>query len=223
VKILKKIPRYLFAKYRAFAPLSCLESPRSDMLRGWQRWRWLVRCRRAGRLIEPSVRFQGDVASLDECVKLGEGSYLDQGVIIWLGNTGSPKGAIHLACRVYVGPYSYLGTSSHNLAIGEDTMIGAHSYIITENHVTTRIDIPYAQQGYVGADVNIGRNVWIGCHVTILPGVTIGDNAIIGAGAVVTKNVPAGEMWAGVPAVKLHRLDNNAKSGIALETGRFKN
>jgi acetyltransferase-like isoleucine patch superfamily enzyme len=84
-------------------------------------------------------------------------------------------------------------------------MIGAHSYIITENHGTQRKDIPYAQQGFVGADVTIGKNVWIGCHVTILPGVTIGDHAIIGAGAVVTKRVLDGEAWAGVPAKKLER------------------
>jgi acetyltransferase-like isoleucine patch superfamily enzyme len=207
VTILQNIPKYFFAKYRAFAPLSCLDSPRSDVLSGWQRWRWLARCRRAGRLIEPSVRFQGDVAHLDECVTLGPGTHLDQGVIVWLGNEGSNKGLIRLASRVYVGPYSYLGASGHSLEIGEDTMIGANSYIITENHVTARKDIPYARQGYTGADVIIGRNVWIGCHVTVLPGVTIGDDAIIGAGAVVTKNVPSGETWAGVPAVQLEHRD----------------
>jgi len=198
-----KIWNYLFAKYRACAPVSCLESPRADVLRGWQRWRWLTRQRRAGRLIEPSVRFQGDVASLDECLTLGRGTHLDRGCIFWIGNEAGRKGSIRLAERVYVGPYSFLGTSNHALAIGEDTMIGANSYIITENHGTARKDIPYARQGYAGADVSIGKNVWLGCHVTVLPGVSIGNHAIIGAGAVVTKNVPAGETWAGVPAKKL--------------------
>jgi acetyltransferase-like isoleucine patch superfamily enzyme len=201
--MLQKVPGYVFAKYRAFAPVSCFESPRSDVLRGWRRWRWLIHQRRSGCLLEPSVRIQGDVASLNECLSLGRGSHLDVGVIIWIGYESDRKGAIRLAERVYVGPYAFLGTSSHLLEVGEDTMVGAHSYVITENHVTAKTDIPYAQQGYVGADVTIGRNVWIGCHVTILPGVTIGDHAIIGAGAVVTKNVPAGETWAGVPARKI--------------------
>jgi len=82
-------------------------------------------------------------------------------------------------------------------------MIGAYSYIITENHVTTRTDVAYARQGYDGSDVVIGRNVWIGCHVTILPGTVIGSHAIIGAGAIVTHSVPDGETWAGVPARRI--------------------
>jgi len=45
--------------------------------------------------------------------------------------------------------------------------------------------------------------VWIGCHVVILPGVTIGDHAVIGAGAVVNKDVPPWEKWGGVPAKKI--------------------
>ena len=56
------------------------------------------------------------------------------------------------------------------------------------------------KQGYRGANIKIGKNVWLGAHVVVLPGVEIGDNAVIGAGAVVIKNVPAGETWLGVPA-----------------------
>ena len=50
------------------------------------------------------------------------------------------------------------------------------------------------------APIHIGKSVWLGSHVTVLPGITIGDGAIVAAGAVVTKDVPAGTTVAGVPA-----------------------
>jgi len=153
-------------------------------------------------LIEPDVRIQGvELSTLDERLSMGKGVALDRGVTVWIGE--SSEGRIEIGEGVYVGPYAFLGSSGHRLTIGENTLIGSHSYIITVNHRTARKDIPYILQGYEGADVTIGKNVWIGCHVTILPGVTLGDNAIIGAGAVVTKTVPAGETWVGVPA---HRI-----------------
>jgi acetyltransferase-like isoleucine patch superfamily enzyme len=162
---------------------------------------WLAYQRRSGIFIEPSIRVQGELSNLRARLFLGKGAYLDHGVILWLGDK---DGSIRLAERVYTGPYVFLGTYNHKLLIGEDTMIGAHCYIVTENHGTQRIDIPFSQQRYSGADVMIGRNVWLGCHVTVLPGVTIGDHAIIGAGAVVTHSVPAGERWVGVPARRIN-------------------
>lgn len=49
------------------------------------------------------------------------------------------------------------------------------------------------------APVTIGNSVWIGCNVSILPGVTIGDNCTIGAGSVVTRDIPANSLAAGNP------------------------
>ena len=51
-----------------------------------------------------------------------------------------------------------------------------------------------------GREIHIGKNVWIGGRAIVLPGVTVGDDAIIAAGAVVTKDVPQGATVAGVPA-----------------------
>ena len=56
------------------------------------------------------------------------------------------------------------------------------------------------------APIAIGKNVWIGSHATILPGVRVGDNAVVAAGAVVTKDVPANAVVGGVPAVLLKNL-----------------
>lgn len=202
LSVIQRIPRYLWAKYRGCTWLTCFETPRIDVLRGISRWRWLTLQRRKGILLEPDVRIQGvELSTLDNRLSMGKGVALDRGVTVWIGENG--EGSIEIGEGVYVGPYAFLGTSGPRLTIGENTLIGSHSYIITVNHRTARKDIPYILQGYEGADVTIGKNVWIGCHVTILPGVTIGDNAIIGAGAVVTKTVPAGETWVGVPAYRI--------------------
>ena len=198
---MNRVRRYLYAKYRAFAPVSCWESPHSDVVRGWRKWRWLVHMRRTGRLIEPSVRIRCG-RDFTERLQLGETVQLDRGVIIWLGEVENSAGRLTLGRKVYVGPYSFLG-ACHTFSIGEDSMIGAHCYLITVNHRTDRPDIPYADQGYRGGDIEIGRNVWLGSHVVVLPGVQIGDNAIIAAGAVVNRDVPANETWGGVPAKPL--------------------
>jgi acetyltransferase-like isoleucine patch superfamily enzyme len=82
------------------------------------------------------------------------------------------------------------------ISIGNGSMLGMNVTIATLNHglsLETR-NITYA------SPVIIGENVWIGSNATILPGVTIGDNSVVAAGAVVTKDVPANTVVAGVPA-----------------------
>lgn len=88
------------------------------------------------------------------------------------------------------------------IEIGDGCMIGHQVVIATLNH-----DLRPDRRGNMMASaVKIGKNVWIGSHATLLPGVTIGDNAVIAAGAVVTKNVPAGSVAAGVPAKAIKKI-----------------
>ena len=87
------------------------------------------------------------------------------------------------------------------LEIGKDVMMGPEVRIMTSSHNTSQTDIPMCQQGHLPKrKVTICDDVWIGTRVIILPGVTIGKGAIIGAGAVVTKDVPEYAVVAGVPA-----------------------
>lgn len=197
---MRRIGKFLYARYRAFAPFSCFMSPKADILRGFQRWKWLAMNRRTGRLIEPNIQVQGCLETLNAGISCGEKCQVDVGCILWRGNDA---GKIHIGNRTYIGPYCYLGAHDHILQIGEDSMIGAGCYLITSNHQIGDKSRPYREQGFKGADVTLGKNVWLGAHVVVLPGVTIGDHAIVGAGGVVTKDIPPGETWAGIPAKKI--------------------
>jgi maltose O-acetyltransferase len=84
------------------------------------------------------------------------------------------------------------------VSIGEGTQIGPAVQIFTADHPR---DPAARREGLeFGRPVYIGRNVWIGGGAVILPGITIGDDAVIGAGSVVTRNVAPGATVAGNPA-----------------------
>ncbi|MCD8372573.1 MAG: sugar O-acetyltransferase [Clostridia bacterium] len=80
--------------------------------------------------------------------------------------------------------------------IGDGSLIGHQAVLATLNHDL----IPENRKNMIARPIILGKNVWIGAHATILGGVTIGDNAVIAAGAVVTKDVPENAVAAGVPA-----------------------
>ncbi len=82
------------------------------------------------------------------------------------------------------------------IEIGDGCLIGQQVVIATLNHDLN----PARRKDMLPERVKIGDNVWVGAHATILPGVTVGDNAVIAAGAVVTKDVPANAVVGGVPA-----------------------
>ena len=87
------------------------------------------------------------------------------------------------------------------IKIGNDVMMGPEVIIYTSGHKFDRTDIPMMDQGATDTKpVTIGNDVWIGRRVIIMPGVTVGDGSILGAGAVVTKNIPPYSVAGGVPA-----------------------
>lgn len=87
------------------------------------------------------------------------------------------------------------------VTIGNDVMMGPEVVVYTRGHNYDRSDIPMMDQGMTEAEpVVIGNDVWIGRRAIIMPGVTIGDGSVIGAGAVVTKDVPPYAVVGGVPA-----------------------
>ncbi len=106
--------------------------------------------------------------------------------------------------RLSIGNNSGLGVNCQiqgTVSIGDNVMMGPDVLIYTTNHAFADKTVPMQKQGYQPEKpVVIGNDVWIGSRVIILPGVHIGDGCIIGAGAVVTKDVPAYCVCAGNPA-----------------------
>jgi acetyltransferase-like isoleucine patch superfamily enzyme len=114
----------------------------------------------------------------------------------------------YIAAHAYVTGQIVLGADSTinpfaavrgRITIGDGVRIGAHTSLIAFNHGTAPGQ-PIFQQPHTALGITIGDDVWIGSNVTILDGVTIGPHTIIGAGAVVTKDVPANTIVAGNPA-----------------------
>lgn len=104
-----------------------------------------------------------------------------------------------------IGDNSGIGEFSElygDITIGDNVMMGTNCIIYTRNHAFARTDIPMCQQGFSEVrPVVIENDVWIGGRVTILPGVRVGTGAVLGAGSVVTKDVPPFAIVAGNPAV----------------------
>jgi len=82
------------------------------------------------------------------------------------------------------------------ITIEDDVLIGPKVNLITENHPLN----PQDRKGLICKSILIKKNAWIGANATILPGVTIGENAVVAAGAVVSKDVPDNAVVGGIPA-----------------------
>lgn len=105
--------------------------------------------------------------------------------------------------RVHIGSGCFVNADFEVIGagavwIGDKVLIGPHARFYTPNHP---VDPELRAQGWeIGLPIRVGNRAWLGGSVTVCPGVSIGDDAVVGAGSVVTKDVPAGAIVAGNPA-----------------------
>ncbi len=112
----------------------------------------------------------------------------------------------HLGDRVYAN-FNLTLVDDADIYIGDDTMIGPNVNISTAGHP---IWPAYRLKKYQhNQQVHIGKNCWLGANVTVLPGVTIGDNTVVGAGSVVTKDLPANVVAVGNPCRVLREINDH--------------
>ena len=148
------------------------------------KYRYVLRCAGRGTVI-------GRHTEIINCsrVRIGRGCLLQDSVYIRAGTQGGvslgDRAALNSFCRIF---------GHGTVQIGEDTQIGPGTLVTTTDH-SYRASLETSFKPVV-----IGKGVWIGANATILPGVTIGDFAVVGAGSVVTRSIPAGAIAVGVPA-----------------------
>lgn len=133
--------------------------------------------------------------------KIGKRVIFYPGVLIFPGRNLRVGDDVNFSYGVIVG-------SPGGVTIGDRVLLGFRSQIISGNHVIPPNRGKIFSSGYDRKPIQIHNDVWIGAQCVILPGVTIGEGAVIAAGSIVTKDVAAFTLVAGVPAKLIRHRDD---------------
>ncbi|KRK39495.1 sugar O-acetyltransferase [Loigolactobacillus bifermentans] len=129
------------------------------------------------------------------------GAPLDQATVL------NPPFQTDFGAHTFIGKHVFINRDCFFVDLGgvyieDNALIGPRVMLISVGHH----EDPAYRRDLVLKSVRIKQGAWLGANVTVLPGVTVGEHAIVGAGAVVTKNVPANTVVAGVPAKVLRTI-----------------
>lgn len=131
-------------------------------------------------------------------IEIEKNCALDRGVVLLCSGDPLPYPKIHIGANTYINRNTFLDATL-SLTIGKDCAIGPGCYITDHDHGHDPA-LPPLQQPMISKPTCIGDRVWLGANVTVLKGVTVGDRTIVGAGSVVTRDLPADAIAVGVPA-----------------------
>lgn len=135
--------------------------------------------------------------------EIGEGCYIEPPLHAnWAGKH------VHFGKNVYAN-FNLTLVDDNDIYIGDNTMLGPNVVISAAGHpVEPELRSRGAQ---FNIPVHIGKNCWLGAGVIVLPGITIGDNTVVGAGSVVTKDLPANVVAVGNPCRILREIGEHDK------------
>jgi acetyltransferase-like isoleucine patch superfamily enzyme len=155
----------------------------------------------------PQAKISAEVRLLafeESRIVLGKGTSIGDGTILSCGDAANGFGDISIGDGTWVGQYNNLRAGGGRIRIGRDCLVSQFCTLVASNHRIGRV-APIQTQGADASrrDVVIADDVWLGAGVSVMPGVVIADGAVIGANAVVTSDVPAYEIWGGVPARRI--------------------
>ncbi|HIY92871.1 sugar O-acetyltransferase [Companilactobacillus sp. HBUAS56275] len=139
----------------------------------------------------------------DEILQEAMGTYSEGLYIIPPIYANSGLSNVHVGKNVFIN-FNNNFVDDGEVFIGSDTMIGPNCTFATAVHpISPRLR---RQKLQFNKPIHIGENVWLGGNVTVLPGVSIGENSIVGAGSIVTKDIPANVIAVGNPARVLREI-----------------
>jgi acetyltransferase-like isoleucine patch superfamily enzyme len=192
--------------------LSWLPTVAGSILRGVA-YRAVLERAGAGCFIEQDVRLQVPRRiSLGKRVMVGEGCFLDAhsltGRIVLGDDVWLSRGCYVVAYRdaeVWMGDRAYVGHrcllyGHGGIRVGRDVLMANDVQLICGNHTFARRDLPIRAQPTVERPIVIEDDVWLGASAIVLGGVTVGRGSVVGAGAVVTHDLPPYSIARGVPA-----------------------
>jgi acetyltransferase-like isoleucine patch superfamily enzyme len=136
------------------------------------------------------------------------------GPFVWIGDGSKIRcheGEVEIGEKTVIGQECTI-SAYQRVRIGEQCVIADRAMFIDFDHGVVEVERPIRLQGIYKRDVEVGSNVWVGYGACILRGVRVGDNSIVGTNSVVTRDVPANAVVAGVPA-RLVRM-RKAPSGL---------
>ena len=137
---------------------------------------------------------RGALAKHPETFEIGDGVVIGEQAFI----QGRFDGRCVIGAHTWIGPQSYL--DARDLVIEDSVGWGPGAKVLGSQHTGQPVDVPIVQTDLRIQSVHVGAWSDIGVNAVVLPGVTIGKGAIVGAGAVVTSDVPAFSVVVGVPA-----------------------
>jgi len=135
-------------------------------------------------------------------LEVGSKGELELGRFVWIGDGTKIRcheGRVEIGAKTVMGQECTI-SAYQRVRIGEQCVIADRSMFIDFDHGVVEVERPIRQQGIYKRDVEVGSNVWIGYGACILRGVRVGDNSIVGTNSVVTRDVPANAVVAGIPA-----------------------
>jgi acetyltransferase-like isoleucine patch superfamily enzyme len=135
-------------------------------------------------------------------LEVGRQARLRIGRWAWIGHRCKLRvheGEVAIGAKTVLGQECTI-SAYQRISIGRECILADRVMLIDFDHGVVEVERPIRLQGIYKRDVHIGHNVWVGYGACILRGVTIGENSVIGTSAVVTHDIPANAVAAGVPA-----------------------